>query len=166
LHVVLAIMRLDLALEVNKPDAITSQSSVGAKAYFNKWAESNKLCMIIMRLSMNKKIKNSIPQYDNTKDYFAAVSKKFVVFNKAEKSNYMRLLTTTTYDGTIGIREHVMRMTNLAMRLRDMKVGIPDSYLVWLILESLSNQFSALKTSYNVVKGEWGLDEMTAIVVQ
>ena len=26
----------------------------------------------------------------------------------------MRLLTTTTYDGTIGVREHVMRMTNLA----------------------------------------------------
>jgi hypothetical protein len=65
------------------------------------------------------------------------VSKKFVVFDKAEKSNYMRLLTTTTYDGTIGICEHVMRMTNLAMRLRDMKVDIPNSYLVWLILESL-----------------------------
>jgi hypothetical protein len=48
LHVVLAIMRLDLALEVNKPDAITSRSSAGAKAYFNKWVESNKLCMMIM----------------------------------------------------------------------------------------------------------------------
>ena len=47
-----------------------------------------------------------------------------------------------------------------------MKVNIPDSYLVWLILESLPDQFSALKTSYNVVKGEWGLDEMNAIVVQ
>uniref|UniRef100_A0A2N9II69 CCHC-type domain-containing protein n=1 Tax=Fagus sylvatica TaxID=28930 RepID=A0A2N9II69_FAGSY len=125
-------MRLDLALEVNKSDAITSQSSVGAKAYFNKWAESNKLCMMIMRLSMDKTIKNSIPQCDNAKDYLAAaVSKKFVVFDKAEKSNYMRLLTTTTYDGTTGVREHVMRMTNLAMRLRDMKVDIPDSYLVW-----------------------------------
>ena len=47
-----------------------------------------------------------------------------------------------------------------------MKVDIPDSYLVWLILESLPDQFSTLKTSYNVVKGEWGLDEMIAIVVQ
>ena len=36
LCVVLAIMRLELALEVNKLDAITSQSSVGAKAYFKK----------------------------------------------------------------------------------------------------------------------------------
>jgi hypothetical protein len=94
------------------------------------------------------------------------VSKKFVIFDKAERSNYMHLLTTTTYDGTTGIREHIMRMTNFAMRLRDMKVDIPDSYLVWLILESHLDQFSALKTSYNVVKGEWGLDEMTAIVVQ
>jgi transposase InsO family protein len=42
------------------------------------------LCMMIMRLSMDKTIKN----------YLAAVSKKFVVFNKAKKGNYMRLLTT------------------------------------------------------------------------
>ena len=166
LRVVLAIMRLDLVLEVNKPDAITSQSFAGAKAYFNKWAKSNKLFMMIMRLSMDKTSKNSIPQCDNAKDYLAAVSKIFIVFDKVEKSNYMHLLTTTTYDGTTGIHEHVMRMTNLAMRLRDVKVDIPNSYLVWLILESLPDQFSVLKTSYNVVKGEWGLDEMTAIVVQ
>jgi hypothetical protein len=56
----------------------------------------------------------------------------------------MRLLTTTTYDGTIGIHEHVMRMTNLAMRLRDMKVDILDSYLVWLILESLQISLALL----------------------
>jgi hypothetical protein len=42
------------------------------------------LCMMIMRLSMDKTIKN----------YLAAVSEKFVVFNKAKKGNYMRLLTT------------------------------------------------------------------------
>ena len=40
--------------------------------------------MMIMRLSMDKTIKN----------YLAVVSKKFVVFNKAKKGNYMCLLTT------------------------------------------------------------------------
>jgi hypothetical protein len=40
--------------------------------------------MMIMRLSMDKTIEN----------YLAAVSEKFVVFNKAKKGNYMRLLTT------------------------------------------------------------------------
>ena len=91
LCVVLAIMKLDLVLEVNKPDAITSQSSARVKAYFNKWAKSNKLCMMIMRLSMDKTIKNSIPQCDNAKDYLAAVSKKFVVFDK------QRRVITCTY---------------------------------------------------------------------
>ena len=42
------------------------------------------LCMMIMRLSMDKTIKN----------YLATVSKKFVVFDKAKKGNYMHLLTT------------------------------------------------------------------------
>jgi hypothetical protein len=56
---------------------------------FEEWNETLLVvlaifCMMIMRLSMNKTIKN----------YLAAVSKKFVVFNKAKKGNYMRLLTT------------------------------------------------------------------------
>jgi|UniRef100_A0A2N9FVY3 hypothetical protein len=55
---------------------------------FEEWNETLLvlviLCMMIMRLSMDKTIKN----------YLATVSKKFVVFDKTKKGNYMRLLTT------------------------------------------------------------------------
>ena len=42
------------------------------------------LCMMIIRLFVDKTIKNSL----------ARVSKKFVVFKGAKKGNYMHLLTT------------------------------------------------------------------------
>jgi hypothetical protein len=85
---------------------------------------------------MDKTIKNNIPQCENVSDY-VVVSMKFIVFDKTEIGNYMRMLNTTTYDGTSRISEHVRRLTNIEMRLRNMKVDIPDNYLVWLILESL-----------------------------
>ena len=86
---------------------------------------------------MDKTIKNNIPQCENVSDYVVVVSMKFIVFDKTKIGNYMRMLNTTTYDGTSRISEHVRRLTNLEMRLRNMKVDIPDNYLVWLILESL-----------------------------
>ena len=85
---------------------------------------------------MDKTIKNNIPQCENVSDY-VVVSMKFIVFDKTEIDNYMRMLNTITYDGTSRISEHVRRLTNIEMRLRNMKVDIPDNYLVWLILESL-----------------------------
>ena len=85
---------------------------------------------------MDKTIKNNIPQCENVSDY-VVVSMKFIVFDKTEIDNYMRMLNTITYDGTSRISEHVRRLTNLEMRLRNMKVDILDNYLVWLILESL-----------------------------
>ncbi len=85
---------------------------------------------------MDKTIKNNIPQCENVSDY-VVVSMKFIVFDKTEIGNYMRMLNTTTYDGTSRISEHFRRLTNIEMRLRNMKVDIPDNYLVWLILESL-----------------------------
>jgi hypothetical protein len=44
----LYIMMLYFALKADKPAAITPQSSAKVKAYFNKWVESNRLCMMIM----------------------------------------------------------------------------------------------------------------------
>jgi hypothetical protein len=64
---------------------------------------------------MDKTIKNNIPQCENVSDY-VVVSMKFIVFDKTEIGNYMRMLNTTTYDGTSGISEHVRRLTNIEMR--------------------------------------------------
>ncbi|KAK4851952.1 hypothetical protein QYF36_019733 [Acer negundo] len=91
---------------------------------------------------------------------------KFKKQSKAESGKYLSQLATAVYDGTGDAREHIMKMTNMAMKLRDLNTEIFDSYLVWQVLESLPSEFDVLKTSYNTQGVEWTLDQMTAIVVQ
>jgi hypothetical protein len=79
----------------------------------------------------------------------AAVGDKFTKFDKVEKRTFMKLLTTTTYDGVSGVSEHTMKLTHFFNKLRQMKVELTDSFFVWQVLESLPSQFDALKITYN-----------------
>ncbi|KAK9267878.1 hypothetical protein L1049_010315 [Liquidambar formosana] len=119
-----------------------------------------------MKCTIDKSIRQSIVYTDDAKAFLDAVGKKFTKFNKAEKGTLMKLLTTTSYDGASGVREHIMKLTHFFNKLRDMKVELVDSFLVWQGHKSLPSQFDALKTTDNAQKEEWTLSEMTAIVTQ
>ncbi|KAG7960597.1 hypothetical protein I3843_10G132500 [Carya illinoinensis] len=127
----LAIMNLDLVLRIDAPDEPTSESSE------------------LKRLS----IRQSIVDTDSAKEYLDAVGKKFTKFDKTEKGTLMKLLTTTTYDGVSGVREHIIKLIHFFNKLKGMKVELGDSFLV-------------RQTTYNAQKDEWSLSEMIAIVTQ
>ncbi|XP_042950214.1 uncharacterized protein LOC122282322 [Carya illinoinensis] len=157
-------MNLDLVLRIDAPVEPTSESSAVEKTRFEQWVHSNRTCLMIMKYTIDKSIRLSIANTDSAKEYLDAVGKKFTKFDKAENENLMKLLTTTTYDGISGVREHIMKLTHFFNKLKGMKVELADSFLVWQVLESLPPQFDALKTIYNAQKDEWSLSEMTAIV--
>ncbi|XP_040990963.1 uncharacterized protein LOC121238189 [Juglans microcarpa x Juglans regia] len=159
-------MNLDLALRTEIPAKPTNESSIEEKTHYERWEHSNRTCLMIMRHTIDKSIRQSIHQIDNAKDFLEAVGKKFTKFDKAEKGTLMELLTTTTYDGISGVCEHIIKLTHFFNKLREMKVELADSFLVWQVLESLPSQFDALKTIYNAQRDEWSLSEMTAIVSQ
>ena len=47
------------------------------------------------------------------------------------------------------MREYIMEMSNLVIRLRTLNLELFDDILVHLVLISLSSQFSLFKISYN-----------------
>ena len=89
----------------------------------------------------------------------------FKKVNKAEKGNYLRLLTNTQYDGVSRVREHILKMTSYHKKLKDMDVNLPNDYLVFKILESLPPQFGNLRSQYNTQRDTWNITELTAYVV-
>jgi len=127
----LAIMNLDLALRVETPAALTEKSSVKEKTYYECWGHSNRTCLMIMKYTIDKSISQSIICTDSAKDFLAAVEDKFTKFNKTEKGTFMKLLTTTTYDGVSGVCEHIIKLTYFFNKLRQMKVVQADSFLAW-----------------------------------
>jgi hypothetical protein len=121
---------------------------------------------MIMKYTIDKSIRQSITCIDSAQEFLVAVGNKFTKFDKAENGTFMKLFTTTTYDGVSRVREHIMKLTHFFNKLRQMKVELVDNFLVWQVLGSLPSQFDALKTTYNGQRDEWSLSEMTAIVTQ
>ena len=153
----LAISCVDVALTENEPPVPTNTSSVEEKMKYYKWAHSNKICLMIMKHTMEKIIKDNISEATNAKKFLIDVRNKFNKFDKTEKSNYFSLLTKTKYDGVSGVREHAMKLTNWYHKLNSMKVVLGEDFLVWQILDSLPSEFDMLRTFYNDKKknGQW-----------
>ena len=166
LDLYLVITNMDLALREEEPPALTDQSTVADKASREKWDHSNKVCLMVMKYTMEKSIRQSILETDNAVTFLKSVGEKFKRFDKAQKGQFLGLLEKTKYDGVSGVLEHIMKLVHYYNKLKSLKVELGESYLIWKVLESLPPQFDMLKTSYNTQKDEWTVDEMIAIVTQ
>jgi len=166
LDLYLAITNMDFSLREAEPSALTPESTIVQRASREKWEHSNRMCLMVMRYTMEKSIRQSIPDNDNAKDFMRSVGEKFKTFDKAQKGQYLSLLEKTKYDGVSGVREHMMKLVHYYNKLKSLKVDLGDSYLIWQVMESLPSQFDVLKTSYNTQKEEWTIDEMIAIISQ
>ncbi|KAJ1387717.1 gag-polypeptide of LTR copia-type, partial [Sesbania bispinosa] len=157
---------MDLALREQEPPALTLESTAVQRASHEKWEHSNRVCLMVMKYTMEKSIRQSIPENNKAKDFLSSVGEKFKTFDKAQKGQYLSLLEKTKYDGVSGVREHMMKLVHYYNKLKSLKVELGDSYLIWQVMESLPSQFDVLKTSYNTQKEEWTIDEMIAIISQ
>ncbi|KAL6333290.1 hypothetical protein AAG906_028473 [Vitis piasezkii] len=81
-------------------------------------------------------------------------------------TTYLKLLTTTMYDGVSGVRDHIIKLKHYFNKANEMKVELSEKFLKWLILDSLPTSFDAVKLTYNALKEEWTLEELMSIVVQ
>ena len=166
LKLFLAVSNVDLALTEDEPPKPTDVSPAADKSKYEKWAHSNKVCLMTMKYTMDKTIKDSIRDIENAKEFLQAVGEKFKKFDKAEKAHYLSLLGKTKYDGVGGVREHVMKLVNWYNKLKSMKVELGESFLIWQVFESLPSQFDVLRTSYNAQQNEWSIDELISILTQ
>ncbi|RVW40748.1 hypothetical protein CK203_080741 [Vitis vinifera] len=129
---------LDLALRVDEPSRPTDVSSVNERSFYEKWEHSNKSCLMVMKYTMDKSIKECVPKTERAKDFLEYV----------------------------GVRDHIIKLKHYFNKANEMKVELSEEFLKWLILESLPASFDAMKLTYNASKKEWTLEELTSIVVQ
>ena len=70
------------------------------------------------------------------------------------------------YKGKGNIREYIMEMSNLASKLKALKLESSDDLLVHLVFISLLAQFGQFKVSYNTQKYKWSLNELISHCAQ
>ena len=68
---------------------ITDQSTVADKASREKWDHSNRVCLMVMKYTMEKSIRQSILETDNAVTFMKSVGEKFKRFDKAQRANFL-----------------------------------------------------------------------------
>ena len=121
---------------------------------------------MVMKYTMDKSIKECVPKTEMAKDFLEYVKTNYTKIDKAEMTTYLKLLTTTVYDGVSGVRYHIIKLKHYFNKANEMKVELSEKFLKWLILESLLVSFDAVKLTYDALKKEWTLEELMSIVVQ
>ncbi|RVX07672.1 hypothetical protein CK203_021883 [Vitis vinifera] len=156
---------LDLTLRVDEPSKPIDVSSAGERSFYEKWEHSNRSCLMVMKYTMDKFIKECVPKTERAKDFLEYVKANYTKIDKAEMKTYLKLLTTTMYDGVGGVRDHIIKLKHYFNKENEMKVELNEKFLKWLILESLLTSFDGVKLTYNALKEEWTLEELMSIVV-
>ncbi|GAV78137.1 UBN2_2 domain-containing protein, partial [Cephalotus follicularis] len=163
--IVLGVMDLDHALLIDTLAPITAQSTIEQRAAYEKWERSNRMSLMIMKSSISVAIQRAIPDSNDAKTYLASVEEQFKGYSKAHASTLIMKMLTTRYDGTSGVREHIM-MNDMASELKGMEITISEGFLVHFIMTSLPVQFGPFKINYNTQKEKWKMSELIAMCVQ
>ena len=75
-------------------------------------------------------------------------------------------LTTMQFDGTRGIQEHVLEMTNLAAQLQTLGMNMDEFFLMQFILNSSPPQYGPFQINYNTMKDKWNLNQLANMLNQ
>ena len=81
-------------------------------------------------MTIVKNIKTTLQKTDDAKEFLANVAERFKIVEKSLAGTLMAKLTPMKFDGTQGIQEHVLEMTNLIAQLRLWGMNVDEFFLV------------------------------------
>ena len=92
-----------------------------------KWDISNRKWLMLDKYTILDAIRGSIPDCDTATEYLKKVEGQFTGSSKAYASTLIKKLFNEKYtDG--GIREHILKMNNMASKLKPIDLGLRLSF--------------------------------------
>jgi hypothetical protein len=97
-------------------------------------------------------------------EYLEKVESQFTGSSKAYASTLIKRLTTEKYSGG-RVRDHILRKTNMAARLKPLDLAIKDAFMIYLIFSSLPKEFETFEVNYNSMNEKWTLEKFMVMCV-
>ena len=105
-----------------------------------KWELNNKKCLMIMQTKMTEAIGASIPE--KNADGVAHTATEYLAIVESQHSRHSKMYTSTTIGNVVsmkytggGIREHILKMSNMNGKLAEMGMNLPDEFVVHLVFK-------------------------------
>jgi molybdopterin converting factor small subunit len=98
-------------------------------------------------------------------EYLEKVESQFTDSSKAYVNTLIKSLTMEKYSRG-GVRDHILRMSNVVVRLKPLELAIKDGFLIYLIFNLLSKEFETFEVNYNSMNEKWTLEKFIAMCVQ
>ena len=114
-----------------------------------KWDISNHKCLMVAKSTISDAIKGPIPGCDTATEYLKKVESQFTGSSKAYASTLIKKLFNEKHIGG-GIREHILKMSNMASKLKPMNLGLTDDFLIHLVFASLPKEYETFIVNYNM----------------
>jgi hypothetical protein len=129
------------------------------------WERSNRKCLMVIKERISKGIRGAISDCETAVEYLEKVESQFTGSSKAYASSLIKRLVSEKY--TVGgVRDHILRMSNVAARLKPLNLAIKDDFLIYLIFNLLPKEFETFEVNYNSMNDKWTLKKFIAMCVQ
>ena len=112
-----------------------------------KWDISNHKCLKVAKSTILGAIRGSIPDCDTITEYLKKVESQFTGSSKAYASTLIKKLFNQKYTGG-DIREHILKMSNTASKLKPIDLGLKDEFLIHLVFASLLKEYDTFVVNY------------------
>jgi hypothetical protein len=103
---------------------------------------------MVIKERISESIRGAIPKCETIVEYLEKPESQLTGSSKAYASSLIKTLISDKYTGG-SVREHILRMSNIATRLKPLDLAINDGFLIYLIFNSLPKEFETFEVNYN-----------------
>lgn len=122
--------------------------------------------LMFIKTKISAGIRDSVEQHGKVKPLLKAIDEQFATSDKALAITLIIQFLSMRLTGIKGMRDHIMRVRDIAAQLKALEVEMSESFLCHYIMRTLPHQFGPFKISYNTHKDKWSINELLTICVQ